>query len=276
MDCSDAEERLVPYLQDALNCDEATVLERHISACADCSRRLAAEMIDDLARALPQKEPPQSVRDGLMARIDSAGIAKRAWACARTWAANMARAISWRGALGLGGSAAAMLIVLLLAGLWFNDRLGQVSRDAAQLSDELALARERESEVMSAVKERHQATYELIRMSSTAGVSVNHLMGTGPWSSSSGVIMVSHASNRGLLLVENMPSLPFDRIYQAWLTRDGVMYRAGWFTVDALGYGQMAIASAAPLRQFDGIIVTIEPRAGDAAPTGVSVLKGDF
>ncbi len=276
MDCRDVEERLVPYLRGALDCDAANAIEPHISACADCSRRLAGEMIADLALSLPQERPPQSVKNCLMARVESEGTGKRAWAYPRAWFVNLSRTFRRRTALGLGGSAAVALVVLLLAGFWFNGKLSEASRDAAQLSDELALARERESAVMSAVEEHRLATYELIRMSSFSGVSVNNLRGTGQRSAARGVMMVSYTSNRGLLFVADLSPLPSDRVYQAWLTRDGAMYRAGWFTVDTLGYGQMVVIPIGPFGHFDGMVITIEPRAGNAAPTGESVLKGDL
>ena len=154
--------------------------------------------------------------------------------------------------------------------------MGDISRDAEQISNELTLARERESEVMSAVEGHREATYELIRMSSTPGTSVNTLLGTGPWSTARGVVMVSYTSNRGLLLVTDLPALPTDRIYRVWLIRDGVKHSAGWFTVDPLGYGQTIIIPLAPFGQFDAMSITIEPRGGSGDPTGVNILEGDL
>ena len=88
--------------------------------------------------------------------------------------------------------------------------------------------------------------------------------------------MFSYTSNRGLLLVTDLPVLPSDRIYRVWLMRNGVKYDAGWFTVDPLGYGKTVIIPFAPFTQFDGMGITIEPRGGSGVPTGVNVLKGDL
>ena len=276
MDCSDVEELVVPYLRGALERDEAATLEKHIAACRECSRAMAGEMVADLAHAVPQADPPQSVRDRLFDRVNSHSPARFAWPNPRNWVPEYAGGFARRAALGWGGVAAAVLaVVLLAAGVWLNDRLGDVSRDAEQLSNELALARERESEVMSAVKGHREATYELIRMSSTPGASVSTLLGTGPWSTARGVVMFSYTSNRGLLFVTDLPALPADRIYRVWLIRDGVKYDAGWFTVDPLGYGQTIIIPLEPFGQFDGMGITIEPRGG-GDPTGVNVLEGDL
>ena len=277
MDCSDVEELVAPYLQGALKRDEAANLEKHIAGCRECSRAMAEEMVADLAHAVPQKDPPQSLKDRLFVRVNSLSPSKSVSHKLGNRGPKSAGRFTRRGALGWGGAAAVALAVVLLAtGVWLNDRLSDVSRDAEQLSNELAMARERESEVMSAVEGHREATYELIRMSSTPGASVSTLLGTGPWSTARGVVMVSYTSNRGLLLVTDLPALPADRIYRVWLTRDGVKYSAGWFTVDPLGYGQTIIIPLEPFGQFDGMSITIEPRGGSGGPTGVNILKGDF
>ena len=277
MDCSDAEDHVVPYLRGALKHDEAVTLEKHIAGCRECSRAMAEEMVADLARAVPQKDPPQSVRDSLFGRVGSLSPSKSGSLTLGNWASRHTARFARRTVLGWGGGAATTLaVILLVSALWFNGRLGEISRDAEQLSNELALARERESEVMSAVEGHREATYELIRMSSTPGASVNTLLGTGPWSTARGVVMFSYTSNRGLLLVTDLPALPADRIYQVWLIKDGVKYNAGWFTVDPLGYGQTIIIPLAPFGQFEGMGITIEPRGGSDGPTGVNVLEGDL
>ena len=277
MDCSDVEDLIVPYLRGALGQDEAATLENHIAACRDCSRATAEEMVADLAHAVPQVDPPQSVKDRLFGRVGSHSPARSAWPNLRNWVPKYAGRFTRRAALGWGGVVVAVLAVVLLAtGVWLNDRLDDISRDAERLSNELALARERESEVMSAVEGHREATYELIRMSSAPGTSVNTLLGTGPWSTARGVVMYSYTSNRGLLLVTDLPALPADRIYRVWLIKDGVKYNAGWFTVDPLGYGQTIIIPLAPFGQFDGMGITIEPRGGSGDPTGVNVLEGDL
>ncbi len=273
MGCSDVEELIVPYLLGALNRDETATLEDHIGVCRDCSRAMAAEMVSDLAFAAPQMEPPPGVKERLFSRIESKGPVTTTgnWARERFLRFGQGAARGWSGA-----AAAALIVILLVSGVWFNDRLGDISRDAEQLSDELALARERESEVMTAVKEHREMTYEVMRMSSAPGTSVNTLIGTGPWSAARGIVVVSYTSNRGALLVVDLPPLPSDRVYQVWLTREGGKYSAGWFTVDSTGYGQTIIIPLAPFGQFDGMGITIEPRGGSRDPTGVNVLRGEL
>ena len=277
MDCSDVEELIFPYLQGTLKHDEAATLEKHIVGCRECSRAMAEEMVADLAYAVPQKDPPRSVKERLFSRVESHRTVRFAWPDLRNPVSKYAGRFTRRAALGWGGGVAmALAVILLAAGVWLSDRLSDVSRDAERLSNQLSLARERESEVMSAVEGHREATYELIRMSSTPGTSVNTLQGTGPWSTARGVVMFSYTSNRGLLLVTDLPALPADRIYRVWLIRDSVKYNAGWFTVDPLGYGQTIIIPLAPLSQFDGMGITIEPRGSSGDPTGVNVLEGDL
>ncbi len=273
MDCSDVEGLIVPYLLGALDSDEAVALESHVSGCRDCSRAMAVEMVSALAFGAPQLDPPSSVRERLLSRIES----KDAVSAARGWVSEQTRQLGRDAVRGWRGAMVVVVVVAALAlGVWFNNRLNEVSMDAERLSGELALARERESEVMSAVRDHREMTYELMRMSSTPGTSVNTLIGAGPWSSARGLVMVSYTFNRGALLVVDLPSLPPDKVYQIWLTRDGVEYSAGWFTVDSTGYGQTIIIPLAPFVQFDGMGITIEPSGGSSGPTGVDVLRGDL
>ena len=80
MDCSAVEELVVPYLRGTLKCDEAATLEKHIAGCRECSRSVAEEMVADLAHAVPQKNPPQSVKDRLFVKVRSLSPSKSVFA----------------------------------------------------------------------------------------------------------------------------------------------------------------------------------------------------
>ncbi len=85
---------------------------------------------------------------------------------------------------------------------------------------------------MQAVMTQRDVTYEALRLSFSPGASLNYLKGTGPGTSARGMIIVSQAGTRALLLVVDLPPLPSDRVYQVWLIKHGRRYSAGWFTVD--------------------------------------------
>lgn len=118
MDCSDVEGLIVPYLRGVLDDDRAATLEKHISACRDCSRAMAEEMIADLAHAVPQKSPPQSVRDRLFHRVEAGSLPRRVVASLGNWASTQAgrfRQGTTRGLLV--GAAVALLAVLMATGV---------------------------------------------------------------------------------------------------------------------------------------------------------------
>ena len=141
MDCSDAGELIVPYLRSALEGDEVAALERHIAACRDCSRVTAEEMLADLAHAVPRFDPPRGVKDRLFDRVESVKSSRRVVPALGNWASGQVRRFRQKVSLGLaGGVAVALVAVLLVSGIWFNGRLTEISRDAEQLSDQLALA----------------------------------------------------------------------------------------------------------------------------------------
>ena len=272
MDCSDVEDLIVPYLMGAPDNDH-DALKRHIRECEDCSQALTGEMIFDLASSVPQIAPPSGVRDRLFHMVELGCL----WRNATLWASGYARRLRREAASGwIGAAAASLAITLVVSGVWFNDRLSEASRDAERFPEELAQVWEREGDAMAAAEDLREQTYELMRMSSVSDVSARNLVGVGLWASARGAVMVSYSSNSGSLLIVDLPPLPSDSVYQVWLIQGGMTYSAGWFTVDAAGYGRTAIIPIEPFDQFDGVGITIEPRGGSDSPTGATVLKGDL
>ena len=161
---------------------------------------------------------------------------------------------------------AGVIAAFILGGMWFNDLL----RDASP--EESTLALEVEPDEVSSLESSH----ETVLVSSSPGASVNMLRGTGPGESARGMLVASRTSNRALLLVVDLPPLPYGMVYQVWLIQSNRVNNAGWFTVDSTGYGQTVIIPVAPFWEFDAVGITIEPRGGSIDPTGVSVLNGEL
>ena len=279
MDCKYGEEMLVPYLLGAIDDRERRLMDAHLDSCPACILALQGdgEAIARLAYALPQLEVPLHIKERLLDRIDRES---RFFIAASRWLAT---------ARGLGGSfpralaphlnkavASALIVGIVFVVVWFNGRLDSITQENEELTGQVHAAAQREAEVMQVVKTQRDMTYEVLSMSSSPGTSVNLLTGTGPWTSARGMMMVSQAGTRALLLVVDLPPLPTDRVYQVWLIKNGQRYSAGWFTVDSTGYGQTVIIPVAPLGEFEAAGITIEPAGGSSDPTGVSVLKGDL
>jgi anti-sigma-K factor RskA len=77
--------------------------------------------------------------------------------------------------------------------------------------------------------------------------------------------------DRGILHVEALPSLPENRVYQAWIQRDGAMEPSTAFVVGRDGTTEVAIKGT--LDGASGIYVTREPAGGSEEPTPPVLMK---
>jgi len=85
----------------------------------------------------------------------------------------------------------------------------------------------------------------------------------------SGILKV-HDDETGTLEVRGMPSLEGDRVYQAWVQRDGMIEPEPTFEVGA--YGSAAVAVPESLEDAQAVMVTREPRGGSRAPSEKPIL----
>ena len=272
IECDSAAELVQSYLLGDLEKLEARLLESHLESCPSCSLLLEGdgETVARLAFSVTQRTAPSCVKERLLGRIETEGRAERTlprvlehWS-AYAYVEDVLRSLSAHsGKLALTAAIAAVVLV----GAWSNDRLND---DASSEQPTLAL------EADSAGADGRESRHESLLMSSSPGASVNMLSGTGPGESARGVLVASRTSNRALLLVVDLPALPYGMVYQVWLIKNNRMHNAGWFTVDSTGYGQTVIIPVAPFWEFDATGITIEPRGGSTDPTGVSVLSGEL
>ena len=75
--------------------------------------------------------------------------------------------------------------------------------------------------------------------------------------------------NRGILVAENMPSVPKDRVCQIWVIHDDVPKPSGLFDPDV---NMTATAITSSIKKADAIAVTGEPARGSEKPTSDPVL----
>lgn len=87
----------------------------------------------------------------------------------------------------------------------------------------------------------------------------------------SGRLQLQGDGNDGAILrVQGMPSLESNRVYQAWVARDGTFVPQPTFEVGESGGGAVAIPD--DLSDAQSILVTREPRGGARAPGEVPIL----
>jgi anti-sigma-K factor RskA len=75
-------------------------------------------------------------------------------------------------------------------------------------------------------------------------------------------------------VVNNMPALPADRVYQLWLVADGQRISGGTFRVDADGRGALLVQPPQPWSAYQRLGVTTEPTGGSPGPTSPRVIGG--
>lgn len=78
-------------------------------------------------------------------------------------------------------------------------------------------------------------------------------------------VTLEREGDRGTLHVEELPALPEDEVYQAWLERDGTFEPSTTFVVDRNGSTQVAVMGS--LEGASGVYITREPEGGSEEPT---------
>jgi hypothetical protein len=88
----------------------------------------------------------------------------------------------------------------------------------------------------------------------------------------SGRLQIAGEGEDGAILrVQGMPSLDEDRVYQAWVQRDGTVAPQPTFEVGDDGGGAVAVPE--DLSDAEAILVTREPRGGARAPSEQPLLR---
>ena len=78
------------------------------------------------------------------------------------------------------------------------------------------------------------------------------------------------------LLVEGLPQVDEDPVYQLWLLGGSAPVSAGVFKVDAAGGAELEIRGFAWSSGYNGVAITAEPRGGSPGPTTDIIAKGGF
>lgn len=102
------------------------------------------------------------------------------------------------------------------------------------------------------------------------------LPGTEEQPEASAQLVIDPVSNVALLVVNGMPALPEDSVYQVLLIRGTEHETAETFRVDTQGEGVLLVHSTEPLQSFDSVGVSIEPEGGSVQRTGDVVLIGSI
>jgi anti-sigma-K factor RskA len=226
----------------ALDADEAAALEMHLKTCASCRDELAAyrALSDSLLMATPPKSPPASVRRQLQSKLPSA---RRSLPQPVRW--------SWSQF-----AVAFVLAILLLLNAFSAFQLQSLQRQQAQLSHQL---------------QSEQTALALLSYPGIKTVSINA-------SAITGTLLVDEDRNAVAIFAWNLPQLPQNQTYQAWLINSKEeRVSLGTFRSDpTLPFTSFSIISPNNLSNFIGIGVTVEPSGGSLQPTGTRLFQVGF
>jgi len=218
------------YLLGALTDLERQAFERHVAGCAECRDELERlrPAADALPRSVEQVEPPPRLKTSLMEVVEREAR-ERSRGAGRAAAAPPRRRFRAR-VPSLAGLRPALVAGALALGLLGGFGVAQLADDADETR--------------------------------TITASVDE----GRLPEASGSLRVQGEGEDGAILrVNGMPSPGGDRVYQAWVQRDGSVVPQPTFDVGDDGGGAVAVPD--DLSEAEAVLVTREPRGGSRAPS---------
>jgi len=252
MSHSEYEELAAGYVLGALEPDDERVFQQHLSGCPVCEanvRELEA-VAGELAYTAPPVEPPATLWAGIRREIRPEA-ARRPAVPAAPAAGPGGRRLRLLPAL---ATAAAILLVVVLS-LW-----------NLNLRDQNALYRDRVAALERAAELANDPTASLVRLDDGTGAA-----------GAQATVIASTRQDRGVLLVQNLPPLQRNRVYELWGVPGGDIAQAekALVFVPLRRQGPQALEFQVPIQPGTVFAITEEPGPdGSAKPTSKPLLAG--
>jgi anti-sigma-K factor RskA len=242
-------ENLAAYALETLDAGEIPALESHLENCQDCQAELAdyRSVTMGLLQSVPPMTPPSGLRDKLISQLPSHRIR------------NSGLLANIFGRFSLGQVATGIVVVFLLGlNIFSSLQIRDLQRQQAALTEHLS---------------NEQTALAMLAYPSTQSLAINPDI-----QNLAGSMLIDREKRIAVLVLWNLPSLEAGQTYQAWLIdAEGKRVSGGLFApVDGNRYTTITIRAPAPLGQFVGLGVTVEPEGGSAGPTGPRVLGVDL
>ncbi|MFL6183437.1 MAG: anti-sigma factor domain-containing protein [Actinomycetes bacterium] len=252
MSHSEYEELAAGYVLGALEPDDEHVFQQHLSGCPVCEANVCEleAVTGELAYAAPPVEPPATLWAGIQREIRPEA-ARRPAVPAVPAAGPGGRRLRLLPAL---AAAAAILAVVVLS-LW-----------NLNLRDQNALYRDRVAALEQAAQLANDPTASLVRLDDGAGAA-----------GAQATVIASTRQDRGVLLVQNLPPLQRNRVYELWGVPGGVIAQAekAVVFVPLRRQGTQALEFSVPIQPGTVFAITEEPGPdGSAKPTSEPLLVG--
>ena len=247
MNHSEYEQLAAGYVLGALEPDDEHVFQRHLGGCSECEANVRdlEEVAGTLAYAAPPVDPPETLWASIQReirperrRVQPQPVRRRRWASPLV--ARLA--------------AAAAIVAVAALSVW-----------NLSLRDENAGYRDR-------VAALEQAT-RLLNQPNTAKVTLE-----GSAAQAQATVLASSAQGRGVLVVENLPPLQRDKVYELWGIPDrgnGRAQKALVFSVPLRRQGVQTLEFQVPIQPDTVFAITEEPGPeGSEQPTTPPILSG--
>jgi len=252
MSHSEFEELAAGYVLGALEPDDEHVFQQHLGGCPVCEAnvRELETVAGELAYAAPSVDPPDTLWAGIRRQVRPEAARRPAIPAVPAAAAGGPR-LRLLPAL---ATAAAVLLLVVLS-LW-----------NLNLRDQNAAYRARVAALEQAAQLANDPTASLVRLDDGAGAA-----------GAQATVIASTRQDRGVLLVQNLPPLQRNRVYELWGVPGGDIAKAekALVFVPLRRQGPQALEFQVPIQPGTVFAVTEEPGPdGSAKPTSEPLLVG--
>jgi hypothetical protein len=258
--CNEVSELAPALALDAVEPGQREGLEGHVQRCPSCAHELSElhEVTTQFALALPQREPPASLGERIMAvaASDSAHreTSLRLSVSPSRWSRLCSPALS---AVSLAAAIAA-----LLWGAALQSQLGSAQHQATETSAQL---------------ERLRGAYNtVIDVLASPQTTVQDLQADETAAEAQGKVWIDHASGQGMMMARGLPGLSESQTYQVWLSNQAGRVSAGLLREYEDGVYYLVLRVPGKLTDYQRLGVTLEPIGGSPEPTGRRVIAGEI
>ncbi len=266
-------EHVEAYAVGALSEDEATAFSGHLAGCEDCQDEMAAlTAVTSALAGTVAADPPPALRAAVLAEI--AQTAQLSADESRAPETTMAR--SSTPASGSSVPAPDRTPVHVVPAIDSNvvpmrrSRVNTVTSLLAAAAIVAAVgfggwALQSRQDAQVATATANQLTQLL------SADDVQTVPGTSQRADHTGAIVMSRSTGMAMFVADDLPSLPNDRVYEAWTIRGSTdPVPAGTFKPNSSS--QVVTALPAGAFQADSVAITVEPAGGTDHPTSDAVV----